>query len=151
MKERFKTPNAVFVILFRGNKDNLEILLQKRKNTGFMDGYWDVAASGHVEEGESTTEAAAREAREELGIEIAKNDIKFAGFYYNNFGSVTYCHTYFDVRNYSGIPRVNEPNKCSEIKWFYIKDLPKDMIDERKTSVMNYLKGIYFGEFGWDD
>ncbi len=151
MKERFKTPNAVFVILSRGSRDNLEILLQKRQNTGFMDGYWDVAASGHVEEGESTTEAAAREAREELGIEIAKNDIKFAGFYYNNFGSVTYCYTYFDVRNYSSIPRVNEPNKCSEIKWFYIKDLPKDIIDERKTSVMNYLKGIYFGEFGWDD
>lgn len=149
MKERFKTPNAVFVILFRGSEDSLEILLQKRQNTGFMDGYWDVSASGHVEEGESNTQAAIREAKEEIGIEIARNDIKFAGFYYNNFKSVTYCHTYFDVRNYSGVPRVSEPDKCSEIRWFYVKDLPKDIIDEREASVKNYLEGICFGEFGW--
>ena len=150
MKERFKTPNAVFVLLFRGNKDNLEILLQKRQNTGFMDGYWDISASGHVEEGESVTQAAVRETKEELGIEILKKDIKFAGFYYNNFGSVTYCHTYFDVRHYSGVPKVNEPEKCSEIRWFNLEKLPVDMIEERNVSVKNYLKGKLFGEFGWD-
>ncbi len=149
MKERFKTPNAVFVVLFREQGDNLETLLQKRQNTGFMDGHWDVAASGHVEKGESITQAAIREAQEEIGIEIKESDIKFAGFYYNNFKTVTYCHTYFDVRKYVGTPKINEPNKCSDIQWFSLKNLPDNMIEERKLSVFNYLSGKYFGEFGW--
>ena len=115
-----------------------------------MDGYWDISASGHVEEGESVTQAAIRETKEELGIEILKKDIKFAGFYYNNFGRVTYCHTYFDVRCYSGVPKVNEPEKCSEIRWFNLEKLPVDMIEERNVSIKNYLKGTLFGEFGWN-
>ena len=115
-----------------------------------MDGYWDVAASGHLEEGESITQAAIREAKEEIGIDIGKSDIKFAGLYYNNFKTITYCHTYFDVIDYKGTPRINEPDKCSELKWFNLNNLPHDMIEERRLSVLNYLNGIYFGEFGWE-
>lgn len=48
--ERFVTRMAVFVCV-RNQKG--EILLQQRTNTGYLDGYWDFAASGHVEYGES--------------------------------------------------------------------------------------------------
>ena len=47
--ERFKTPSASMLILGRWNHGKLEILLQKRQNTGYMDGYYDFAASGHIE------------------------------------------------------------------------------------------------------
>ncbi len=48
------------------------ILLQRRgfeKDTGA--GLWDSACAGHVQAGETYTEAATRELREELGIEAA--------------------------------------------------------------------------------
>ena len=40
-----------------------------------MDGHWATAAAGHVETGESSAEAARREAREELGVEIDANHL----------------------------------------------------------------------------
>lgn len=42
---RYRTLSAVFVMIIKDHK----ILLQKRKNTGYSDGKYDLAASGHVE------------------------------------------------------------------------------------------------------
>ena len=53
MKERFKTPSAVFLLLMRNNNGIEEILMQKRKNTGYCDGYYDLCVGGHVESFES--------------------------------------------------------------------------------------------------
>ena len=45
MKEHYRTLSAVMLMLMRENNGVEEILLQKRKNTGYMDGYYDCAAS----------------------------------------------------------------------------------------------------------
>ena len=63
MVERFRVVPAAYVLLRRGD----EVLLQLRRNTGYMDDHWAAAAAGHVEADESVFEAAVREAREELG------------------------------------------------------------------------------------
>ncbi|HKQ41033.1 MAG TPA: NUDIX domain-containing protein, partial [Pseudonocardia sp.] len=47
-----------------------QVLLHLRRNTGYRDGHWAAAAAGHVERGESVTEAACREAAEEIGVVI---------------------------------------------------------------------------------
>ena len=64
MHPRF--PVAVHIFLLRGDS----VLLLRRSNTGFEDGRLSVVA-GHVEPGESVTAAAIREAREEVGIDLA--------------------------------------------------------------------------------
>jgi len=51
-----------------------KILLQLRKNTGYMDGWWSVIA-GHVEARESATNAMIREAMEEAGIKLSREDL----------------------------------------------------------------------------
>ena len=38
-----------------------QVLLQLRRNTGYMDGHWACGASGHVEAAESVLETAVRE------------------------------------------------------------------------------------------
>ena len=65
-------PQILSVHLFLLNDD--KILLQLRKNTGYRDGCWSVIA-GHVEAKESATEAMIREAKEEAGIEISREDL----------------------------------------------------------------------------
>lgn len=150
MKERFKTPTAGFLILTRKNGSETEILLQLRQNTGFKDGFWDTAASGHVEANESVRSSIVREAKEEIGITILKENLEFAGFYYNNIDSVIYCYVYFHCSQYGGIPYIAEPNKCSELKWFNIKNFPKNIISDRKKAIENYFSNICFGEFGWE-
>ncbi len=64
---------AVYVIPKRGD----QILLFRRFNTGFGDGQYSFIA-GHVEEGESVTATAIREAQEEAGIGLTVADLHFA-------------------------------------------------------------------------
>jgi 8-oxo-dGTP diphosphatase len=63
MTDRFRVVPAAYVFLLRAGPDGEEVLLQRRQNTGYMDGHWAAAAAGHVERGETAYDAANREAR----------------------------------------------------------------------------------------
>ena len=65
---------ASYVLLLRGR----EVLLQRRQNTGYMDGFWVAGAAGHVEPGETSRQAAVREVREELGVDIDAGNLELA-------------------------------------------------------------------------
>ena len=53
MEERFEIRCAVHLILTKKIVEDTFILLQRRYQTGLYDGMWDLAASGHLEKGES--------------------------------------------------------------------------------------------------
>jgi 8-oxo-dGTP diphosphatase len=72
---RFRLVPAAYVILRREGPRGPEVLLQLREGTGYMDGHWACGAAGHVEVGEDAAAAAAREAHEELGIDVAREDL----------------------------------------------------------------------------
>lgn len=58
--------------------DDGNILLQKRSgNKKLWPNMWDVTVGGHVDAGEFGRQALIREVKEELGIEINDNDIKY--------------------------------------------------------------------------
>lgn len=76
MEERYQSKVVVFLILTRDINGKKEILLQKRCNTGYMDGKYDCACSGHLEKGESLSMATVREAKTDNTIERIKNVIK---------------------------------------------------------------------------
>ncbi|WP_271813989.1 hypothetical protein ACUH7Y_17770 [Clostridium beijerinckii] len=39
-----------------------------------------------------------------------------------------------------------EPDKCSELKWFNINNLPGDIMDIRKVVLDNYKDNIQYSE-----
>ena len=51
--EHYRSYSAVFPILLREGANGQEVLLHLRQNTGYMDGCWDFAGSGHVDENET--------------------------------------------------------------------------------------------------
>ncbi|WP_445385265.1 NUDIX hydrolase [Robiginitalea sp. IMCC44478] len=62
-----------------------QVLLQKRSETKkTFPGLWDVSVAGHVAAGEAIEEAALREAKEELGLEMHIADL----YFYRIFKSV---------------------------------------------------------------
>src|SRR6478609_2484026 len=69
MTDRFRVVPAAYVFLLRPGDDGDEVLLQLRRNTGYMDDHWAAAAAGHVERGETAYDAARREAAEEIGVD----------------------------------------------------------------------------------
>lgn len=148
--EKFRVPVAVVVMMTRESGCARQLLLQRRKNTGFGDGMWDFACSGHVEEGESLTEACARECGEELSVRALPKNFHFFTLIYKKDGEVTYVNPYFHLTEYEGTPRISEPGKCSEMCWFDESALPSDLLPDRRAALEAFISGRKLIEYGFD-
>lgn len=149
MSDRFMNPSAVMLLLTRFHDGNEEILFQKRKNTGYCDGFYDLSASGHVDANESMKHAMCREAKEELGITINENDLDFVCMIHKNSNGCIYYNGYFKANKWIGEPYINEPEKNEELKWISINELPSNIVNDRYIAIENYKNGIKYSEFGW--
>lgn len=144
MSERYKCIVAVFLILTRENKGKTEILLQERYNTGYMDGKYDTACSGHLEPNESLSMALVREAKEEINLDIDEEDLEFVSLIHPY--KEGYVNVFFTTKKYSGTPRIMEPDKCSNLQWFDIDNLPHNTIDRIKNVIENMKKRILYDD-----
>lgn len=151
MSNPYLTPSAIILILMRDNGGKKQVLLQRRQNTGFADGLWDFSCAGKVEKGESMRQTAVREAKEELGVTVAAENLQFAVFVhkYDKLCDLVYYNAYFVYGNFIGAPTICEPHKCSEMKWFDLDNLPDDLIDDRKEAIKAFLGGVNYVEYGW--
>lgn len=151
MKERFLSASAVMLFITRQTLGGEEILLQLRCGTGYRDGYYDLCAAGHVEDGESLTEAMRREAREELGIGIDEGELRFVCLIHKRSGGESYFNAYFKAEEYAGEPKICEPEKCGELRWFKIDELPEMLVEDRRLAIKYYQSGVSFGEYGFNE
>ena len=143
MRARF--PATVHLLFFRDDK----ILLLRRFNTGYRDGEYSVPA-GHLDGNETVRAAAAREAAEEVGVQIEKEDILFSSVMHRNEGDER-VDFFLHVLAWRGEPLNNEPNKCDDLYWEHVDSLPANIIPYVRRAIQNHRKGIYFDEFGWQD
>ena len=106
---------------------------------------------GHVENMESMKMAIQREAKEELCIDIDIKDLEFISLIHKiNDKDTIYYNGYFKAKKWSGEPKIGEPDKNAEIKWFAINELPENLVDDRKQAIKNYINKIPYSEFGWN-
>ena len=148
MNEKYCSFLAVDLVLTRTNeKGKKEILLQLRQNTGYMDNMYDFACSGHVEKGESCTQALIREAKEEIGISIEEKDLVFLAV--NHYYQTDYLHVIFTTKNYEGNPTVCEPNECGGLLWADMDNLPSNIIPYVKNALEDIKLGIQYDDGGF--
>ncbi len=119
MPERVKFNISVSFLI----KENTQILLFYRTDGYFHDGWW-VLPAGHVEEGETATDAVIRECKEELNIDVSAPNVKFAHVVYNLSGENKRMDFYFYVQNYKGTLCNLEPDKCEKMMFFDLDNLP---------------------------
>ncbi|MBR5369982.1 MAG: NUDIX domain-containing protein [Bacilli bacterium] len=129
MKAIFKS--AVHMLIIKDNK----LLVQKRKGSKLWPGYYAVPA-GHIDEGENQYDALIREAKEELGIVInPENIINSYVVLRRNFFEIDgkrlepYIDYYFEINEYEGTPKIIEEDKCDELIWADINNLPEPFIN----------------------
>lgn len=144
MKERYKSPIAVYIILRDYNK---RILLMRRKNTGFHDGLWSLP-SGHVEKNESIQTAIIREAKEEINIRIIKKNLKLKYIIHRKSTIDTYIDCFFECNIWKNNIKNNEPQKCSDIMWAKIEELPINTVPYVKNAILSQNKEIIFSTIG---
>ena len=150
-KERHKIVPSAYLVLIRDNK----ILLQRRFNTGYEDGNYGFVA-GHVEEGENFTQGLIREIKEESGIILQKEDVSVIHVMSRNGSSVESgtnerMDIFFKAEKWSGDIENKEPNKCDDLSWFDLDELPKNTIPYIKQALRNIQSEIYYSEYGWEN
>mgnify|MGYP000872166165 CR=1 FL=1 len=145
-QERFKVVPFVSLILKQGSR----VLLIRRKNTGVEDGMYGCAGGG-VDEHEQVAQAVIREAAEELGIIIKKEHIRVAHILHRRYPhGAEMIGFYIEALEWQGEPRNMEPDKCDDIKWFDMDQLPANCQPSFKQVVTMLDKGAFFSEMGWE-
>jgi 8-oxo-dGTP diphosphatase len=101
-----------------------EILLAMKKR-GFGKGKRN-GVGGKIDEGETSKQAAVREAEEEINVKIKEEDLTECGrikFYFRDNPDWNFEVDVYTTRNWEG-----EPEETDEMKpkWFSIEDIPYD-------------------------
>ncbi len=138
---------ASYLFLLKDNK----ILLLRRYNTGYEDGNYSLIA-GHVEPNETFTQAMIREAKEEAGIILTNKDLEVTYIMQRNSKTNKNderIDVFFVAQNWQGELKNMEPNKCDDLTWFEINNLPQNIIPYIKEAIEKSLDNISFSEFGY--
>ena len=136
-------PVAVHICLLRENR----ILLLRRANTGYEDGNYSVVA-GHLDGGESVTQAAIREAHEEVGVHLCPTDLRVVGIMHR-LSNDERIDFFLVATTWDGPLANQEPDKCSELRWCPLDALPPNTIPYVRAALENIRQGVWFAEFGW--
>ncbi|MFK0103211.1 phosphotransferase [Streptomyces sp. NPDC091040] len=141
---RVDAPVDAHLLAVRDGDRGPEVLLSRRAGDVYASGLWH-APSGHVE-AETVVDAVVRETLEETGLAVDPADVRAA---------VTVHHrppvgrarigVFFEVRRWSGTPRVMEPDKCDALGWFALHALPEPMVAYCRAGLDAYRAGAYLG------
>ena len=147
MTARFQVVPAAYLLLLRDSPRGTEVLLQLRgAGASYMPHHWASGAAGHVEYAESVAVAAAREAREELGIGLDPADLRpLCALQRTEPGNPDPIEQRVDffltAETWTGEPSVQEPAKCERLGWFALDDLPSPLVPHEEHVLGRWAAG----------
>ncbi len=118
----------------------------RRAGTGFFDGLYSLPG-GHVEEGESIRATAVREMREELGGGVAEDALEVLGVVHRR-SDTNRIDFFLRAQAWVGTPRITEPHKCDDLRWFARDALPEAIVPYVRDALMAGA-GPWISEAGW--
>ena len=151
-KERFKIVPASYLVLILEGR----VLLSRRFQTGYEDGKYSLVA-GHLDGGETFREAMVREAKEETAIDVLPEDMRVVHMMHR------YCSAdndplvreridaFVTAERWGGIPKIMEPEKCDDLRWCPLEDLPENTIPYVRVALEHIRDGVTYSEFGFHD
>jgi ADP-ribose pyrophosphatase YjhB (NUDIX family) len=119
-----------------------------RQNTTWMNGFYSLP-SGKIEKNEPYTLGAVREAREEIGVEVNPQDLKFVHVMHRSQDS-DWVDIYFEIEKWAGEPINAEPHLHGELVWFDPQKMPENIVPCVRFALEQIEQGKYFSEFGFD-
>lgn len=144
--KRFTLRAAVYLMLIKDGR----LLLVRRFNTGWQDGNYSLVG-GHLDGRETVKQAMIREAKEEAGVIIKSEDLHVVHTMHrkpNN--NLEYIDFFLNCDKWQGIPQIMEHNKCDDMQWFPINNLPENTLQHIRQAIENYSNKIPFSEWGFE-
>lgn len=143
-KERFKLIPTSHLILIKDDK----ILLLRRFNTGYEDGNYGLIA-GHLDGNETFTQAMVREAKEEGDINIKTEDLEVVHVMHRKEPNQERIDFFIMAKTWEGEPKIMESDKCDDLGWFELNNLPKNTIPYIKQAIDNIKDKTFYSQLGF--
>ena len=128
---------GIGVMVFKDGKLLLGHRCENGTDTGgiYQPGSWCLPG-GKQEFGETMFEGAAREVREETSLEIS--DMVLFGAADSIRSDRHYVTLHIVAGTCSGDPKVTEPDKQDEWRWFDLEDLPENLYEPSRLFIDAY-------------
>lgn len=143
MAERIKTVLAVYLLL----EDSGRYLFLRRQNSGWQDGRYTLPA-GHVDAGESATQAMVREAAEEIGVALSTGGLELAHVMHRH-DREPYVDIYFRSSHWVGSPQIKEPHKADDLRWASPEDVSEALVPSVALALQMVEVGQMYSEDAW--
>ncbi|MCL2740216.1 MAG: NUDIX domain-containing protein, partial [Oscillospiraceae bacterium] len=120
--------------------DSNQILLGRRANC-FGAGMYSLVG-GKLKSFETIEQCAIRELKEEIDLDVEISDLEVI-----NLAMVitngSWLQIGVQIKKYSGTPRIMEPNKCDDLRFFDLDDLP-ELFVATKPNVELFKKNKFY-------
>lgn len=141
--------NIIGVHLYLERPDGTVLLGLRHPDSAFAPSTWHVLA-GHCEQ-ESTITCLIREAWEEAGLHIERQDVELVHVVHHidRAGDRPRMGLFFRARTWSGEPELREPDKCTQWTFWDPSALPDDLVPYTRVAIAGIRAGRLYSETGW--
>jgi 8-oxo-dGTP pyrophosphatase MutT (NUDIX family) len=132
-------------------KQNDMVFLVQRHDTDWASGYWNFPG-GLLEENETLTAAAAREAYEETDVLVKPTDFILTHVLHvhaNEKNTQDILGFYFLTEKWNGTAINKEPHRHCNAQWFSLNNLPANITEHAIAGLHSILSDKKYSENGW--
>ena len=128
---------CVWLVKREGNKTYL--LFQKRSTNVQNAGLYDSSSGGHIDKGEDALTAALRETKEEIGLNLVPEDLKFVCSYAT---TKKLMHVYLSDRTGKNDQLNIDKYEVDGVEWVSFEDLDDFVKTKVKSSLTKFFPHI---------
>lgn len=141
--------NVIGVHLYLERPDGAVLLGLRHPDSAFAPSTWH-ALAGHCEQ-ENAITCLIREAREEAGLHIERQDVELVHVVHHidKAGDRPRMGLFFRARVWSGEPALREPDKCTQWKFWDPSALPNELVPYTRVAIEKIQNGELYSETGW--
>ncbi|MET8102418.1 NUDIX domain-containing protein [Streptomyces sp. NPDC005236] len=142
-------PNIIGIHLYLERPDGTVLLGLRHPNSTFAPSTWHVLA-GHCEQ-ENAITCLIREAREEAGLHIERQDVELVHVIHHidKAENRPRMGLFFRARAWRGEPELREPDKCTQWRFWDPAALPDDLVPYTRVAIAKIQNGEVYSETGW--
>ncbi|MGW4229657.1 NUDIX domain-containing protein [Streptomyces sp. NPDC004980] len=142
-------PNIIGVHLYLERPNGTVLLGLRHPNSAFAPSTWHVLA-GHCEQ-ENAIACLIREAQEEAGLQIERQDVELVHVVHHigKPRNPPRMGLFFRARTWRGEPKLREPDKCLQWRFWDPTALPDDLVPYTRLAIAKIQSGELYSETGW--